>query len=653
MRSPPATILALFAGLALPAGAAGAIHPASVLDGPANNIVEVDGTAMASDGTGGVVYRKSVEGIDHVFAVQVQDGHWGAPIEVDTADSYGASEPAIAAGDGGRLLVVWVQPRNTSPENVPEYELMGAALQPGASSFGQAITIDGNVGEPYTGEAELVDPRLAMAPDGVAYVVYRVLTFACNRLRDPIVASQWAQCSAGGTQMEIRAARYSYLFWTSLGSINRAPQITLRAPTSANLPAIGIEDLPGNNGVVAWQEPDSGGVARIWVRRLFGTTRGNVLQASPSMLGGHTVTSDADSPTLSVSPYGGARVAYLIHGAPGSAVAGTGLYTNNLPSSIDFHGAQFGEATRVADAGQGALGAPDASIDLAGDFQLAWLQGANVQLLSGGESSLGSTQTLGAGGGQPFATVDPAGGGTTAWSDPNGAQTVDVREQFAQGATQSAKLAGDVAGGVSGLSLAGDGHGDALLAWSQGPTGRSEVIGAFVQAPPGPFDLVVPKGWVHPAQATIGWEEPFAAADGLSYSVYVDGRRRLSGLTGLGATLPLAGLGDGTHSVQVIATDPNGQQTKSTVGELRIDADPPVVHAQLIDHGRGVLVSVSDMASGVDAAATRIAFGDGAHAHHGVRDKHVYRTAGTYTIVADVRDRAGNRASVTIHVRVR
>jgi hypothetical protein len=75
-----------------PVSADAVIHPAAVLDGPANNILEVDGAAMAPDGTGGIVYRKEgPEGVAHVWVVPFLNGRWGAPIQVDTGNPYPAT----------------------------------------------------------------------------------------------------------------------------------------------------------------------------------------------------------------------------------------------------------------------------------------------------------------------------------------------------------------------------------------------------------------------------------------------------------------------------------------------------------------------------------------------------------------------------------
>ncbi len=77
-----------------------AISASQVLDGPTNDILDVDGAALAPDGTGGIVYRKEVDGVDHVFAVPVDDGHWGSPVEVDPGDLYGAASRRSAPRTG-------------------------------------------------------------------------------------------------------------------------------------------------------------------------------------------------------------------------------------------------------------------------------------------------------------------------------------------------------------------------------------------------------------------------------------------------------------------------------------------------------------------------------------------------------------------------
>lgn len=648
-------ISSLAAMLWLVSEASADIHAAQVLAGPSNDLVEVAGAAMAPDGDGGVLYRARVEGVMHLYVIPFDEGRWGSPLQVDREDPYGASEPAIAAGEGGRLVVVWVQPRNLSQRGVTLYELQSATLAPGASGFSEAITVDANVGEPYTGNAAHVEPRLAMAPDGSAYVVYRVVTDECRPSGPDAENPRNPECppSQGRELVDVRVARFDYLLWSSLGDINRNRQIAMPDPTVANAPTIGIG--VENNGVVAWQEPENASdPARIWARRLFGAVKGTVLAASPESIGGRPITSEAEAPEIAVSRFGEARLTYRIVGGRGSAVGATQLFLNSLPSSFDPNGGKFEGSVALPGAAADGLGTSSAAVDPSGNFRLTWTQGEAVRLVSGGLQGLGTPTTIGTSDGPALTTISASGGGTTAWSASEaGRPVVEVREDFTNGAYQAATLAGDVPGAVSGLSLGGSGQGDALMAWMQGPPGRSEVVGDFVQAPPSTLIVSTPSSWVRKREATVTWEPVSDAAPGVSYSIYVDGRELMSGLHQTSVNLRSALLGNGVHQVQVLATDSANQRTMSVKAPLKIDVDPPIVKVQLIDHRRGVEVRVSDDASGVNAQATRISFGDGARSSEHARARHLYRHAGLYTITAKVRDNVGIGATAHIRVRVR
>jgi hypothetical protein len=644
--------LALLAGVSA-ASSLAAIYPASAVVGPANDILAVDGAAMARDGSGGVLYSEQLEGVTHLFAVPFANGRWGTPAEVDREDAYGASEGAIAAGGGGRLLVVWVQPRNISSDGATLYELMSASLQAGSDTFGQAIVVDPNVGEPYTGDVSAVDPRLAMAPDGSAYVVYRVITDDCSGL--DAANPEQGECppSGGGELVQVRVARFEYLLWSSMGAVNRAPQLAMPAPTPANAPAIGIA-LNGD-GVVAWQEPaEVGGPARIWVRRLFGGTQGTVLQGSPETLDGQPVSANAEAPELAVSPFGETKLSFQIDGAPGSSLPAGQLFLNSMLAETAPTASQLKGATPVPSATADDLGSSTGAIDRSGDFRVAWSQDGQVRQLTGSEEATGAPVAIGSGAGPVFTTINPAGGGTTVWQTQTGGRPlVQAREDYADGAYQSAQLAGGVLGPISGLAVGGSGEGDALIAWMQGPPGSSEVVGDFVQVPPAPFLVSIPKGWITARAANVTWEPSTDAVGGVTYSVYVDGHPFKTDLTVTHSSLSSAVLGNGVHQVQVLAIDSSGQRTMSVRTPLEIDIDPPSVKIKLIDGRRGVRVSVRDDASGVQASATKLSFGDGRHVNGHAIVSHVYPRAGLYTIVAQVRDEVGNHATVQLRVRVR
>src|SRR6478736_10494759 len=109
MRLPVATTAAA-AILALAAAPASAVvSDVQPIDGPSADITDVGDAAMAEDGSGGIVYLKRVGGRAHVFAAQFRDGRWRGAQRVDVGQGFDSSWPRIGAGDGGRLIVTWVQ----------------------------------------------------------------------------------------------------------------------------------------------------------------------------------------------------------------------------------------------------------------------------------------------------------------------------------------------------------------------------------------------------------------------------------------------------------------------------------------------------------------------------------------------------------------
>jgi hypothetical protein len=136
------TTLAVVAFLAPAPAAYALIAPVAPIDGPSAEIVELGGVAMAADGSGGLVYRKRVEGRVHVFAAQYVNGKWGAAQRVDVGESFESSFPAIAAGEGGRLVVVWTNHYSSTTDG-----LFSAALEPGSTGFQAPVPVDLNIGQ--------------------------------------------------------------------------------------------------------------------------------------------------------------------------------------------------------------------------------------------------------------------------------------------------------------------------------------------------------------------------------------------------------------------------------------------------------------------------------------------------------------------------
>lgn len=635
---------------AAPAGAL--ITPPVSIDGPSSAILDFGGVAMGG-GSGGLVYLKAVEGVPHVFACRYRGGNWSAPARVDWDQPFAASQPRIAAGPRGELLVAWVTKVATVHGKV-QYGLLSARIGGGGSSFGHSLLIDPNVGEGIG-----VAPSLAAASPGKAIVAYRVITFTFP----PDTFSNFVQMRPGDVMADIRVARLNGDRWSRLGAMNRNPEASMRSPSGTNGPQVGI----GSDGsaVVAWQEPDQSGAARIWMRRIFGTTPGPILQASPSSWEGRQVSADADAFSLAVSPYAGARTAYRIAPTAGSALAGR-LLVNVLPATYATDAGTLGPP-ELADAGgvaptAGGAGPPDVAIAENSSkqplMQLAFLAG--TQLRQVGLGSNGSIVELHTPAGppaqagvEPVVAVSPEGGGMVAYPafGPGGNPALAVRQEFATGAAQTGLVTGSQGGPISALAIGRSGAGDGLVGFLQGEAGHFEVVAERVSAPPVAFRLQRPKGWSKPNSVKLRWRPAQSTVGGVRYSVLIDGRKIKGDLRRRRFHPPPGQLGNGVLEAQILATDGSGQQVLSSAAKLRIDGEAPRVGVR-VEHGGTAVVKLTDFGSGVDTRASRIDFGDGEHAGRGSRFSHAYQRPGRYTIVVRSRDRAKNRLWRRFQVRI-
>jgi hypothetical protein len=650
-----AALLLVLAAVVLAAHAQQAravILPATTIDGPSEEIVGFGGVAMAEDGTGGLVYLKRVDGVAHVFVSRYMEGHWLAPIRVDTEEPYAASWPRIGAADGGELVVVWATPFATEKQR-PVDELLGATLGPGSERFGQTMIIDPNIQE-GTGTS----PDLAMSSTGQADVVYRVVQ----------EESSVQLLQRGDVPESVRVAHFDGQRWSSLGAINRDSGVGMRPPTEANAPQIAIG--PTGNGVVVWQEPEieNGGVARIWARRIFGQSLDYVMPVSAESYAGKPIVQDADAPTVAVSRLGQADVAYRQRVGPGSPLPGPRIFLNILPNGESANGGEFQGAsvadTAVSGGKSAEIGRPSIDIDEKEDMRLLYDSDGTPRVVEGTDRGLSGALSLGS----PFApgvphagelssasVMNPGGGGVSAWPSVNaqGAPAVAVREDFASGAAQTAIVSGGAGGPIGELAVGRSGLGDGLVAFQQGSTGNAAIVAAQVTAPATEVEISAPKGWVEPSQAIVTWP-PASSADGpLRYNVVLDGRELPTPAGVFQLRLDSRGLSSGRHQVQLLATDINGQATLSAPSTLLLDGVPPSVEIARAQGGHAVSVRVSDAYSGVDKQAVRVSFGDGHSAHGRARFTHRYGRPGVYRVVVQVRDKLGNEGTVRQWVSVR
>lgn len=634
--------IALVPALA-PTSANALVSSAQPIDGPSSAIRELGGVAMSADGTGGLVFRKDDGGRPHIFAAQYVNGAWQRPQRVDLGPDQGfeSAWPTIAAGDGGRLLVVWTQEFGLADR------MYSATLQPGSRRFEAPVPVDLNVGDMSLGTW----PTVSMAPGGQAYLVYRVITDA-----------QPSSAPPGSVLGEYRLARYTGQLWAGFGiPINRNLESAQSAPTAADRPVVGTDQL--GNAVVAWEELDDQFVPRVYARRVFPSATGVALQVTPSTLGGKPLNAGVAQFSLAVGAYGEAAVAWRQSAPPAGSGGGFSrarVLVVQSPDEFSPSANAFGDP-RAFDGGgdEGPAGG-------VGDVRVAVSAASAIAAFSHGGAALaadGDDQTVQApvrlddGGGQDAADPDVALGSTGAaafaWKRNAGARGgLVARERRSDGVVSERQLSAPRGGTVDALRVAGSGLGDALVAWTQGTGAGRQIAAAWVDAPPDTFNAQTPLDWVRGRTVPLQWDPAPHSIGGVSYTVVVDGDTIADGLASTTFPLPTAAFDDGRRVVTVVATDAAGQETTSVPATLKIDRTAPRVRVRL--NGRRVRVAVGDgRASGTDAGATAIGFGDGARSAGRGSATHRYRRPGTYRIAVRVRDRAGNARLVRRTVRVR
>ena len=624
------------------------VQPAVTIDGPSQDIAGFGGVAMAADGTGGLVYLKRVEGVTHVFVSRYVDHQWLSPIRVDTGQPYAASWPRIGAADGGELVVVWATPVATE-ETHTVLELLGATLHPGASSFQPARIVD-----PDVRYGVGTSPDLAMSSTGQADVVYRVVqpsSAGGSTSKVPLLRP-------GDVVEQVRMAHFEGETWARLGSINRDPGVSMRAPTEANAPRVAIG--PTGNGVVVWQEPDVDGVARIWARRIYGRTLDYVLPVSATSWKGVPIGDDADAPSAAVTQTGQAEVAYRQTVSPGSPLPGPRIFLNTLPDGLSAEGTEFTGAV-VADEGvaggeAASVGPPAVDTDANNDIRLVYADDGSARVITGTAGSASPAVTLGpfvaAPEPAPASVVNPEGGGVAAWPSGNGqGPAIAVREDFPGGGAQTALVRAGAGGPVDGLGAGASGAGDGLVGFMQGPLGNAAIAASAVTAPPAQFPVAVPYQWLRASQVVISWSPAPDLAGPVRYALVRDGRVQPVPAGETQSGIDPRGLSSGVHTIQVLATDAEGQTTLTLPRTLHIDDQPPSVSVRRAG-ARSVEVTVSDRLSGVATASVSVSFGDGGTARGRARLRHRFGRAGTFTIVVRASDRAGNRRVVRRLVRI-
>jgi hypothetical protein len=598
--------------------------PPVVIDGPSPNIVAPAGLGMsvARDGTGALVYLKRVAGVERVFVSILAGGTFQLPAEVDASLQGASSSPVVAAGNGGLLIVAFINGGQL-------YAVQRATSATGLSSPSAL----------FSGAAH---PALQMTYLGKAYLAFT---------------------ATDGAGFDVRTAYYYAGSWAlEAPPLNATPADD--AGTGSGRPAVAAAG--DGVAIVAWGEH-----GHVYTRRVWGTAPSVVLEQADAPPAGCSETSAGEPAIAAGGDSSYADVAFhelLTCGAQ----AQSRVLVNRL------HGSQY-DGVAPADglsipAGDGAdqprvavteygLGWVTSSRSVAGDV-FAMALGAN-----GAPGAAAKINALpNASPPDPVPAIAGLFSDLIAWQhDPGGSQLPEIRARYApagSGLGPELVLSAPIQGptdAAAGLAGGGDVAGDAAVAWVQGSHGALRIVAAQMYQPPG---APAPAGAFRYARSTVPLLSWTAASDlwgPVQYVLSIDGAQvARSAATRLQA--PTA-LGQGPHTWQVTAVNPGGRQSASRPATVFVDTVAP--QASFVVTGRRrarrvlhIYVNYTDSPAPISTAdASGIAqvvvkWGDGSRfvIHHG--KFHVYTRPGRYKVTVVVKDRAGNTTTVVAYLRI-
>ena len=226
------------------------------------------------------------------------------------------------------------------------------------------------------------------------------------------------------------------------------------------------------------------------------------MPVSATSYNGTPINNDADAPSVAISKLGQAEVAYRQPYATGSPLPGARIFLNTLSDGESESGAGFLGATiadtNVAGGRLASVGRPSVDVDERRQARVLYDNNGQPRVVEREGKGVLAQATLGT----PFtgsllgpapklasaSVVNPEGGGVSAWpsSDSLGRPGVGVREDFANGAVQTALLSGGAGGPIGELAVGRSGLGDGLVAFQQGrsATPRSLVPRSPRRLPP-------------------------------------------------------------------------------------------------------------------------------------------------------------------------
>ena len=584
--------------------------------------------SMARDGTGALVYLKDVLGVPHVFVSRLAGGAFTAPVQADPGLLGASSQPVIASGPGGLLLLAFVNggtlyvdqaATSTSPLSAP------AALFSGAAS-----------------------PSISISNFGKAY-----LAFTDTR-------------GAGGG--DVRAAYYFQGQW----ALESAP-LDANPADAAGTGAGRTDVIAAGDGVgiVIWGE---GG--HIYTRRVVKTTPSAVVeQADPASFAGWSEVS-AGSPSISAggdSTY--ASVTFQEQLTNGSAVQSRVLMNR-------LHAAQYDGASAADGVSTGGPEGADQPQTAVTEYGAGFVTSETEQTHQLYTTTVGSNDVPGQtervdslpNSDPPDAVPATAGlvSNLIAWQQtPGVAGTAEIRVRYAADGSDMGpeQVVSDPSLGATdagaGLVAAGDVSGDAAVAWVQGTGASTSIVAVQLFQAPGGFVASNSFRWTTTASPPFAWSGAAELWGSPTYVLRIDGAA--AGQTTSTQMVAPAPLANGRHSYQLTAVNLAGLSTAATPATIFVDTVPPKATLKLsgtsiVNTRESLRVAYTDPpprglpkadASGVDTVMVR--WGDGSPQARIRRTtaSHVYTRVRTYTLRLTLTDRAGNTTVITHKITIK
>ncbi len=554
-----------------------------------------------------------------MFVSRLVGGVFQTAEEVDAGFAGPSSQPVIAAGSNGLLLVAFIN---------------GGGLY-----VVDRLGVNGGYQSPQLIAGGASNPSLQMSSFGKAYLAF---------------------AAAGDGGSDIRVAYYYSGQWALASApLNAVPGDDAGTGTGRPVVATAGDGI----GTVVWGEQ-----GHIYSRKVWYTSPSIVYeQADLPYLSGWTELSSSE-PYAAVggnSSYvdvvfveklgaGGSQQSRVLfnqlRGSQYQGVIGNdGLTTPGTDQGADPRVAMAEYGNGLATASQVNSGQVWSSVLTQNGF---WYAMYRVDSLPNASA--------------PYPVPSAVGTNTlvVAWQhNPGELLAPDIRARYftvanGYGPEQVLSDPGYAANASAGLAAGGDINGDVGVAWVQGSGALSAIEVAQLYQPPAAPQPLNSVSYTKNNRPALYWAPPTNSWGPFTYTIYVGGSA-VGTTTATSLKAPYA-LAQGGHNWNVVARNPAGQQSPVASSRIVVDRQPPSVRVSVTGApGRRVALNIRytdrpvGHASGV--ASIVIVWGDGRRSSIAVGQRkavHVYRRSKTFVIKLMVTDRAGNRTTVVKRVGI-